>query len=59
MRIEDHKDLSNAEKIKIIALKGSQNAENEFIKNKSLMDLYTYSLITVKILIFAQIIFAN
>ena len=50
MRIDDHqRNLSNAEKIKIIALKEfSKNAENEFIKNKSLMDLYTYSLITVK-----------
>ncbi len=48
--LEDHKNnLVNSEKIKIIALKEfSKNAETEFINSKTLLDQYTYSLITVK-----------
>ena len=50
MSIEDHKkNLENYEKIKSIALKEfSKNAETEFIKSKTFMDQYTYSLITVE-----------
>ena len=50
MTLEDHKkNLENSEKIKSIALQEfSKNAETEFIKSKTLMDQYTYSLITVK-----------
>ena len=48
--LEDHiKNLENSEKIKSIALKEfSKNAETEFINSKTLLDQYTYSLITVK-----------
>ena len=48
--LDDHiKNLENSEKIKIIALKEfSKNAETEFINSKTLLDQYTYSLITVK-----------
>ena len=47
---EDHKkNLENSEKIKCIALQEfSKNAETEFINSKTLLDQYTYSLITVK-----------
>ena len=50
MTLEDHKkNLENSEKIKSIALNEfSKNAETEFIKSKTLLDKYTYSLITVK-----------
>ena len=50
MTLEDHKkNLENSEKIKSIALQEfSKNAETEFINSKTLMDQYTYSLITVK-----------
>ncbi len=50
MSIEDHKkNLENSEKVKFIALQEfSKNAETEFIKSKTLLDQYTYSLITVK-----------
>ena len=50
INIEDHKrNLENSEKIKIIAMKEfSKNAETEFINSKTLLDQYTYSLITVK-----------
>ena len=50
MTLEDHKkNLENSEKIKCIALKEfSKNAETEFINSKTLLDQYTYSLITVK-----------
>ena len=49
MKIEDHKkNLENSEKIKLIALKEfSKNAETEFINSKTILDQYTYSLITV------------
>ena len=48
--LEDHKkNLVNSEKIKFIALQEfSKNAETEFINTKTLLDQYTYSLITVK-----------
>ena len=48
--LEDHKkNLENSEKIKRIALQEfSKNAETEFINSKTLLDQYTYSLITVK-----------
>jgi len=48
--MEDHKrNLENSEKIKYIALQEfSKNAETEFINSKTLLDQYTYSLITVK-----------
>ena len=48
--LEDHKkNLENSEKIKCIALQEfSKNAETEFINSKTLLDQYTYSLITVK-----------
>jgi len=50
MNLDDHKkNLENSEKIKIIALQEfSKNAETEFINSKTLLDQYTYSLITVK-----------
>ena len=50
MNLEDHKkNLENTEKVKFIALKEfSKNAETEFINSKTLLDQYTYSLITVK-----------
>ena len=50
INMEDHKrNLENAEKIKIIASQEfSKNAETEFINSKTLLDQYTYSLITVK-----------
>ena len=49
MTLEDHKrNLENYEKIKFIALQEfSKNAETEFINSKTLLDQYTYSLITV------------
>tara|TARA_B100001093_G_scaffold262954_1_gene251396 strand:+ start:382 stop:1122 length:741 start_codon:yes stop_codon:yes gene_type:complete len=49
MTLEDHKkNLENSEKIKFIALQEfSKNAESEFINSKTLLDQYTYSLITV------------
>ena len=49
MNLDDHKkNLENSEKIKIIALQEfSKNAETEFINSKTLLDQYTYSLITV------------
>ena len=49
MTIEDHKrNLENSEKIKFIALKEfSKNAETEFLNSKTILDQYTYSLITV------------
>ena len=48
--MNDHKrNLENSEKIKLIATKEfSKNAETEFINSKTLLDQYTYSLITVK-----------
>jgi len=48
--MDDHKrNLENAEKIKIIASQEfAKNAETEFINSKTLLDQYTYSLITVK-----------
>ena len=50
LTLDDHiKNLENSEKIKIIALKEfSKNAETEFINSKTLLDQYTYGLITVK-----------
>ena len=50
INMEDHKrNLENSEKIKFIALQEfSKNAETEFINTKTLLDQYTYSLITVK-----------
>ena len=50
MTLEDNrKNLENSEKIKSIALKEfSKNAETEFINSKTLLDQYTYSLITLK-----------
>ena len=50
INMDDHKrNLENAEKIKIIASQEfSKNAETEFINTKTLLDQYTYSLITVK-----------
>ena len=50
MSLEDHKkNLENSEKVKFIALQEfSKNAETEFINSKTLLDQYTYSLITVK-----------
>tara|TARA_Y200000002_G_scaffold335194_1_gene302601 strand:+ start:619 stop:1362 length:744 start_codon:yes stop_codon:yes gene_type:complete len=50
MTLEDHKkNLENSEKIKYIALQEfSKNAETEFINSKTLLDQYTYSLISVK-----------
>ena len=50
MTLEDHKkNLENSEKIKCIALQEfSKNAETEFINSKTILDQYTYSLITVK-----------
>ena len=53
MTLEDHKkNLEISEKIKSIALQEfSKNAETEFINSKTLLDQYTYSLITVKNLI--------
>ena len=49
INIEDHKiNLENSEKIKFIALKEfSKNAETEFLNSKTILDQYTYSLITV------------
>ena len=48
--MDDHKrNLENSEKIKLIASQEfSKNAETEFINTKTLLDQYTYSLITVK-----------
>ena len=48
--LEDHKkNLEKSEKIKLIALQEfSKNAETEFINSKTLLDQYTYSLLTVK-----------
>ncbi len=50
MTLQDHKrNLENTEKIKSIALNEfSKNAETEFINSKTLLDQYTYSLITLK-----------
>ena len=50
INIEDHKrNLLNSEKIKLIASQEfSKNAETEYINTKTLLDQYTYSLITVK-----------
>ena len=50
MSLEDHKkNLENSEKVKFIALQEfSKNAETEFINSKTLLDQYTYSLLTVK-----------
>tara|TARA_B100000212_G_scaffold336327_1_gene309497 strand:+ start:1950 stop:2693 length:744 start_codon:yes stop_codon:yes gene_type:complete len=50
LSLEDHKkNLENSEKIKLIALQEfSKNAETEFINSKTLLDQYTYSLLTVK-----------
>ena len=50
MTLEDHKkNLENSEKIRSIALQEfSKNAETEFINSKTILDQYTYSLITVK-----------
>ena len=50
INMDDHKrNLENSEKIKFIALQEfSKNAETEFINTKTLLDQYTYSLITVK-----------
>ena len=50
LNMDDHKkNLENSEKIKFIALQEfSKNAETEFINTKTLLDQYTYSLITVK-----------
>ena len=50
INIEDHKrNLENSEKMKFIASKEfSKNAETEFINSKTMLDQYTYSLITVK-----------
>ena len=50
INMDDHKrNLENSEKIKYIALQEfSKNAETEFINSKTLLDQYTYSLITVK-----------
>ena len=50
INMDDHKrNLENSEKIKYIALNEfSKNAETEFINSKTLLDQYTYSLITVK-----------
>ena len=50
INMEDHmRNLENSEKIKYIALQEfSKNAETEFINSKTLLDQYTYSLITVK-----------
>ena len=49
INIEDHKiNLENSEKIKLIALQEfSKNAETEFLNSKTILDQYTYSLITV------------
>ena len=49
MTLEDHKkNLENSKKIIFIALQEfSKNAETEFINSKTLLDQYTYSLITV------------
>ena len=50
INVDDHKrNLENSEKIKYIALQEfSKNAETEFINSKTLLDQYTYSLITVR-----------
>jgi len=50
INMDDHmRNLENSEKIKYIALQEfSKNAETEFINSKTLLDQYTYSLITVK-----------
>ena len=50
LSLEDHKkNLEKSEKIKLIALQEfSKNAETEFINSKTLLDQYTYSLLTVK-----------
>ena len=50
INMDDHKrNLENSEKIKLIASQEfSKNAETEFINTKTLLDQYTYSLITVK-----------
>ena len=50
INVDDHKrNLKNSEKIKYIAMQEfSKNAETEFINSKTLLDQYTYSLITVK-----------
>ncbi len=50
MTLEDHKkNLENSEKIRSIALQEfSKNAQTEFINSKTILDQYTYSLITVK-----------
>jgi len=47
--VEEHKiNLENSEKIKLIALQEfSKNAETEFLNSKTILDQYTYSLITV------------
>ena len=49
INIEDHKiNLENSEKIKLIALREfSKNAEAEFLNSKTILDQYTYNLITV------------
>ena len=49
INMEDHKrNLENSEKIKLIALQEfSKNAETEFLNSKTILDQYTYSLITV------------
>ncbi len=50
INMNDHKkNLENSEKIKLIASQEfSKNAETEFINTKTMLDKYTYSLITVK-----------
>ncbi len=50
MLLKDHeRNLINSEKIRFIAFREfGKNAETEFLKNKAFMDVYTYSLITVK-----------
>ena len=50
LSLEDHKkNLEKSEKIKFIALQEfSKNAETEFINSKTMLDQYTYSLLTVK-----------
>ena len=50
INMDDHvRNLTNTEKIKLIASQEfSKNAETEFINTKTLLDQYTYSLITVK-----------
>jgi len=50
LSLEDHKkNLEKSEKIKFIAMQEfSKNAETEFINSKTMLDQYTYSLLTVK-----------